>query len=309
MGSASRFTWLQLKKSRAGVSRVLVQETLSKSQRYHESHARFKNKVPLKPVMSSDVNKRWQIDLIDMQGDAVLFGGKQQRYIFSIMDTFSRFVILRPLSRKTSACVARTLKRVFAEHGYPKIVQCDQGGEFKGEVDKLLQRRGIKVIRSRAYHLQSQGKCERSHREVRNKIQFKLKERKGFNWARNLFEIQEAVNNVPKLPLGDRSPAEVYANRGNPLLREEIRKASKHFNQRTMKRMSRKFTTAVYHKAERVLIRYPARGGSKLVPQRSFTCRGVITDRKLKNHMYEVVFRRPDGKKVLQWMSVSDITS
>lgn len=70
--------------------------------------------------------------------------------------------------------------------------------------------------------------------------------------------------------------------------------------------MTRKFRTAVYHKGES---RYLARGGSRLVPRRRFTYRGLITNRKPEIHMYEVVFRRPDGKKFMQWMSVSDITN
>ena len=143
----------------------------------------FKNKVPPKAVMSGLVNKRWQIDLIDMHSDEVLYEGKPQRYILSIIDTFSYFLLLRPLARKTSASVAKSEKFFFAEHGVPNIVQCDQGTEFKEKVDRLLQRRGISVIRSRTYHPQSQGKCKRSHTEELNKIHFKMRQQEGFNWV------------------------------------------------------------------------------------------------------------------------------
>ena len=131
-------------------------------------------------------------------------------------------------------------EKFFAEHGVPNIVQCDQGTEFKEKVDRLLQRRGISVIRSRTYHPQSQGKCEKSHREVHNKIHFKMRQQEGFNWARNLFQIQEAINRVPKEVLGNRSPAEVYTNRGNVSLCQEVREASQRSSQRTTKSISRK---------------------------------------------------------------------
>ena len=45
----------------------------------------------------------------------------------SVIDTFSRFVFLRPLQSKESAEVAENLQNIYHEHGPPEILQSDQG--------------------------------------------------------------------------------------------------------------------------------------------------------------------------------------
>ena len=172
-------------------------------------YATFRNRCPPVPVNAKAVNERWQIDLIDMRSMKVEDDGKEYKYILSVVDVFSRFVMPRPLKDKTSDGVKRELSKLFADHGEPTILQCDQGPEFKGSVNSLLRKRGIKVIRSRPYHPQSQGKCEVSHVGVRRKINFQMQRKKGFNWARDLHVIQEAVNTVPKEVIGNQKPVHV----------------------------------------------------------------------------------------------------
>ena len=307
LGSGSKSTWRQLKQTKAGVSLRAVKGVLGKSKIYQQHRHVFKNKVPPKSIKSNSVNERWQIDLLDMRSDQVLLDGKPQRYILSILDTFSRFLFLRPMARKTSENVANILKRVFADHGIPKIIQCDQGTEFKGEVQQLLTKKGVKIIRSSPYHPQSQGKCERSHKEVRNKIAFKMKQKSGYNWASHLFEIQEAINNIPKEVLGNKSPAEVFENRGNISICQKVQETSLAFNLRKLRKFNKRTHAAVYRKDEKIFIRYPPKGGSKLVPRRRYTVKGVVEERDLANYKYKVRFRRPDGKEDSQWILVSDM--
>ena len=75
-----------------------------------------------------------------------------------MLDVFSRFLFLRPLTSKYAAEVASTLLQLFSDVGPPKIVQSDQGGEFKGVVHYLMKSLGVHIIHSRPYHPQSQGK-------------------------------------------------------------------------------------------------------------------------------------------------------
>lgn len=69
-----------------------------------------------------------------------------------------RFIWLRSLQGKTPKGVAKEMRAVFLEFGSPGILQTDNGGEFKGVVDEVLTEMGIKHIRSRPNHPQSQGK-------------------------------------------------------------------------------------------------------------------------------------------------------
>ena len=46
--------------------------------------------------------------------------------------------------------------------GRPKELRCDNGTEFKGEVQELCDKEGIVMIRGRSYHPQTQGKVSPS---------------------------------------------------------------------------------------------------------------------------------------------------
>ena len=113
---------------------------------------------------------------------------------------FSRFIWLRPIDKKFSKTIAKELQSIYLEHGYLRVIQCDQGPEFKGAVKKLCRRLKIKIICSRPYHPQSQGKVERSHRSLRAKMEYDILKmgKKGVNWRNNIQEYQHILNNDPK---------------------------------------------------------------------------------------------------------------
>ena len=153
--------------------------------------------------------ERHQVALVDIKEDAVEYKGKVYRYIVTLQDIFSRFLWLRPIERKKSSLVARELMTIYREHGPPKILQCDNGGEFKGDTRSMCKPIGVKIINNRAYHLQSQDKLERSHRYLRDKIQVDLR-RLGENWVKNLPEYQSIINDDAKRELSGKSPFEIY---------------------------------------------------------------------------------------------------
>jgi len=128
------------------------------------------------------------------------------------MDVFSRFVWLRPVSVKSSKNIADELRILYLEHGPPRVIQCDQGGEFKGPVKELCRQLEIKIICSRPYHPQSQGKVERSHRALQSKMEYDFIQMgaKGVNWAESLPNYQRILNEDPKEVLAYKTPFEVY---------------------------------------------------------------------------------------------------
>ena len=70
----------------------------------------------------------------------------------------------------------------------------------------------MKIVNSRAYHTQSQGKVERSHRMLRDKIRYDIL-RRGSNWVENLSDYQGILNDEVKRELGGKSPFEIYFTR------------------------------------------------------------------------------------------------
>ena len=79
-------------------------------------------------------------------------------------------------------------------------LQSDQGLEFHGRVENICKKYRIRRIRSRPYYPQSQGKVERSHRRLRDKMMFDLlaMKRKGINWAKNLPSYCRVLNEEKK---------------------------------------------------------------------------------------------------------------
>jgi len=73
---------------------------------------------------------------------------------------FSKFVWIRGIKAKTAKEAAEELIRWLNDNGIIAILACDNGGEFKGEVIEVCTKRGIKLVRGRAYHPQSQGSIE-----------------------------------------------------------------------------------------------------------------------------------------------------
>jgi len=151
---------------------------------------------------------------MDSKG-SVKLNGQLYRYVLTVIDIFSRFVWLRPLKSKSSKEVAKELESIYVEHGAPRIIQSDQGGEFKKAVKTLCDRMNIKLTYSRLRHLQSQGKVERCHRTLKSKIEYDLSKLclDGVNWAKQLPTFQRILNNDPKEVIAHKTPFEIYCAR------------------------------------------------------------------------------------------------
>lgn len=94
-----------------------------------------------------------------------------------------------------------------------------KGSEVEGKVKPLCKALKIKLINSRPYHPQSQGKVERSHRQLRKKIMYALVTlgKKRVNWAANLDDCNRILNNECKEELGWKTPFEIYYGRKSNL--------------------------------------------------------------------------------------------
>jgi len=94
------------------------------------------------------------------------------QYILLVTDSATRCLWLLPIRHKTAKSVAATLfDEVISRVSVPSAILTDQGGAFMGEVvECLLQRLGIKHLRTSAYHPQTDAKCETVHFSVYNII-------------------------------------------------------------------------------------------------------------------------------------------
>lgn len=160
-GSGARKLHRVISKAFSGVPERKIQKYLNSIPEAQRLNTKFCNKITPKPVQSSSVLNQVQIDLVDMRNSPSSPADKPNityKYILVVLDIFSRFIFLRPLESKSSTEVATRLTEIFSDTGPPARIQSDQGTEFKGSVQVLMKAMGVKIIHSRPYHPQSQGK-------------------------------------------------------------------------------------------------------------------------------------------------------
>jgi hypothetical protein len=81
--------------------------------------------------------------------------------VLVIVCVFSKFVILRPLRNKSAVEVGKALYKVCCDMGFPKIIQCDNGSEFRNElITELCKTCHIQQRFSTPYHPQGNGLTE-----------------------------------------------------------------------------------------------------------------------------------------------------
>ena len=92
-------------------------------------------------------NEQHQFDLLHMPH---VFEGNMYKFILTGTDVASRYKVAKPLRTKKSSEVAFLLGAIYKKGGafkYPKVFQCNNGPEFKGEVAKLLEKHNIDIRR------------------------------------------------------------------------------------------------------------------------------------------------------------------
>jgi len=99
-------------------------------------------------------------------------------WILYLKDHFSKYSFLYFLTDKTAAGVTRCIAQWLGIVGIPKILQCDNGKEFKGVLLVLLKKYGVKIINGRLRHPQTQGLVEQANGVVKKKLRAWLAEHK-----------------------------------------------------------------------------------------------------------------------------------
>ena len=139
----------------------------------------------------------WDVLSIDVMGPFVA-GQKGERYILSIIDCFSRYLILVPLRDHTATTVSRALyERVIGYFGCPRKILSDRGTEFTGCIwTELMELLGIQQMLTSSYYPQGNGIVERSHRTVNNMIRAHLVNRDDRDWVDVLPGVILAYNEM-----------------------------------------------------------------------------------------------------------------
>ena len=90
-------------------------------------------------------NEMHQFDLLYMPLDTLY--GNMYIYILAGIDAASRFKVVRLLRIKQARDIAEMIADIYkvGPLTHPKIFQCDNGSEFKGEVTRMLEKHEVKI--------------------------------------------------------------------------------------------------------------------------------------------------------------------
>jgi len=115
------------------IKRKEVSEFL-KNQSVYQISKREERQIN-KPIIGAYPNHRWAIDLIDMNRYAPQ--NRQKKYLLTGIDYFSKKVFATPLKNRGEYTVVEGLEKCINEQmegTYPKLLQSDNGSEFKNHV-------------------------------------------------------------------------------------------------------------------------------------------------------------------------------
>ena len=111
-----------------------------------QAHTPFSKAIHHPHYNMTKPNEQHQLDLLYMSHK--VFQGKSYKYILTGVDVALRYKVARAPKTKKSSEVAFVSEKIYKKGGnleYPEVFQCDNGGEFKGEVAKLLEKHNADI--------------------------------------------------------------------------------------------------------------------------------------------------------------------
>jgi transposase InsO family protein len=136
-------------------------------------------------------------------------------YILVLVDVLTSFCFLRALPSKEAKVVGEALVKIFADQGYPKILQSDNGSEFDNDtISKMVTDAMIEHRFSSAYKPSTNGQVERTVGSVSQLVNKLCMQFASNEWDKLLMSVQVALNTRVNEKTG-QSPHFSFYWRGN----------------------------------------------------------------------------------------------
>ena len=137
-------------------------------------------KMPMMITTSS--SKPFERVFLDIVGP-LISSYRQNKYILTVMDDLTKYAIAIPIPNQEAGTIADAfLNNFICIYGCPQSILTDQGGNFMGLVlQNLCKLLKIKKINTTAYHPESNGTLERSHRTLIEYLRHFI-DKNGMDW-------------------------------------------------------------------------------------------------------------------------------
>jgi hypothetical protein len=129
------------------------------------------------------------IDLCKME-----LSSKGMNYVLVVKDVLTKFIVLRALTSKTADAVAKELWSIFTLLGFPRILQSDNGTEFRNKILAAWGSMGLFDHRcTTPYHPRANGVVERANSDIIRMLKA-LCRGKTTTWCEQLDRVQYYKN-------------------------------------------------------------------------------------------------------------------
>ena len=155
-------------------------------------------------------NEMHQFDLLYMPSDT-LYGNKYKD-ILAGFDAASRYKVTRPLRTKQARNVAEMITDIYKVEPltYPGTFQCDNGSEFKGGVNKILEKHEVKIQRVTTKYSHTHTAFVEALNKILAERLFKVQDAQELNdpekvssrWVKHLYGLVDKLNDTETEMIG-----------------------------------------------------------------------------------------------------------
>lgn len=180
-----------IKSKYIGITRKQVNLFLNRQEHYQlrkQRARRYNKKINVKRN-----NECWAFDIVDMTSF-----GKRERYIFTCIDLFSRYVWALPCVTRTRAEIERKLDQIIASNGgiAPRRFLSDNAQEFKLSPAFYARHNNIFHVFSKPHSPTDNAISENFNGYLRKMINDKIVATGSDNWPQHLPDIVAVKNNL-----------------------------------------------------------------------------------------------------------------
>ena len=212
---------------RSGDKPKAVKQWLSQ-QAFWQVHLPAPKRVDRPHYQVTIPDEMHQFDLLYMPSDS-LYGSKY-KYTLAGIDVACRYKVARPLRTKQVRDVAEMIADIY-EVGplkYPKICQCDNGSEFKGDVTKMLEKQEVKIRQVTTKYKHTHTAFVEALNKILTERLFKVQDAQEVNdpdkvssrWVKRLYGLVDELNDLETEMIGMK-PKDAIKLKEVPLVARE----------------------------------------------------------------------------------------
>ena len=172
--------------------KYIIQNCISCSEKNKKS---LLKREPAKQILTFYPKQRYIMDITDIPNELKL--NNNYKYIFNIIDHFSKYGMSCLIENKESNTIFKALKICLECNGFPEELGSDNGKEFRNKIiEGYLKDKNIKYIHGNPYNPHSQGVVERFHKTVKDALYCLYADNpESFNIKENLEIVIKKYNN------------------------------------------------------------------------------------------------------------------